>query len=553
MERKTDELPILHYEVEALERERLPDRPRAASRHRKRENLQRRTSSMYLLIVTAWISLCIPMVLAARPVIDAGFRRDDPLGIAVLLTTAFIGYFWLNGIKDVFYPIAYRISPWRYKPVPRRESTHEPFVGLVYVTCNDFSEESLSASIMQDYGNCRAVILDDSSSPEYTTRVDEFASLRGIPVVRRSNRHGFKAGNLNNFLRSPAGRELDYFVIIDSDEVLPPEFITRALDYFEDPEVGIVQANHIATRNRTSFMKMFAPGVDAHWPAYQLVKAHAGFLSLLGHGAMVSRKAYVAAGGFPEIVAEDIGFAIDALRGGYRTAFAPDITCEEEFPPDYSAFRKRHRKWTEGNMEFIRTYTGRILFSRELKWYEKLDIILFTYSLPLTGIFSLYVIVNAVVFPWLDFSNRFPLWMLVPTVAFLLAPMMNDVITWRRAPKGKLLSYLLHSMALFGSMYFVSLAASLKTTLGGSVFHVTPKLSGEVSFREAVRQNRAVLIAGAVLAAVVELASGSVLPVILIILPAVFGVYLSVMNAGDHASQDEGSGHILQDQDGENE
>ncbi len=543
----TDELPVLWEEEEVLQRQEAPPQEeRPGPRHRKKIG-QRRTSGMYWIIVTIWAVLCVPMILAVRPVTDAAFRRGDWLGAAVIATTAFIAYFWLNGVKDVVYPIAYRVTGWRRKLVPKRQSTSQPRVGLLYVTCNDFSEDSLAASLTQDYANCRAVILDDSSKPEYIARVDEFARMRGIPVVRRADRAGFKAGNLNHYLRSDDALDLDYFVIIDSDEVLPPEFITRALDYFEDTDIGIVQANHVATRNRTAFMKMFAPGVDAHWPAYQVVKSHAGFLSLLGHGAMVSMTAYRAANGFPSVVAEDIGFTIDAMINGYRATFAPDILCEEEFPPDYAAFRKRHNKWTEGNMEFIRTYNRRILFSRQLRWHEKLDIILFTYGLPLTSVFSAYVVMNAILFPLLGFSNRYSLWMLIPTVTFLFAPMMNDVITWRRAPKGKLLSYLLHSMALFGSMYFVSLFASVRTTFGGSVFHVTPKLSGRVSFPEAARQNKAVLLAGAVLAAVVELASGSILPVVLILLPAVFGLYLSVMNAGDHLSDDTSTGHILQD------
>jgi len=485
------------------------------------------------------------MIQAVFPVVQAAFRRNSALGMVVIFTTVFIAYFWLNGMKDVIYPLAYRIMPWKRQSVPRRTGTGTPLVGLLYVTCNDFSAESLSASIRQDYANYEVVILDDSSQPEYLGQVDDYARLHGIPVIRRPDRRGFKAGNLNNYLRSVDGQRLDYFGIVDSDEVLPPDFITRALDYFADPDIGIVQGNHIATRNRTTFMQTFAPGVDAHWPAYQLTKAHAGFLSLLGHGAMISREVYLAAGGFPEIVAEDIGFAIDGQLGGYRTAFAPDITCEEEFPPDYAAFRKRHRKWTEGNMEFIRTYTGRILFSRTLKWYEKLDIILFTYSLPLTGVFSVYILANAVLFPLLHFNNQYPLWMLAPTVIFLFAPMLNDILTWSRAPKRRLLSYLLHSVALFGSMYFTTLFASLRTTLGGSVFHVTPKKSGKVSFSSAVRQNRAELIAGGVLATIVELASGSVLPIILILMPCIFGVYLSVMNAGDESYGDHTGRHLL--------
>jgi cellulose synthase/poly-beta-1,6-N-acetylglucosamine synthase-like glycosyltransferase len=512
--------------------------------HRRKN---RRTQAMYLIIVLAWVLLCIPMAVAAAPVINSGLRRDGWLGALAIITTVFIAYFWLNGVKDVVYPLAYRLTSWRREVVPARTSTDRPDVCLVYVTCNDFSESSLAASLEQDYDNYWTVILDDSSKAEYRARVDAFAQLHGIPVVRRPDRpEGFKAGNLNWFLRSADARDIDYFGIVDSDEVLPSYFISRTLDYFADPEVGIVQANHIATRNRTTFMKRFAPGVDSHWPVYQKVKHHAGFLSLLGHGAMVSMDAYRAAGGFPKVVSEDIGFAIDARRAGYRVAFAEDVICEEEFPPDYEAFRTRHGKWTMGNMEFIRTYSGRIFFDRALKWYERLDIVLFTYSLPLTGVFSIYVILNAVVFPELHFSNHFPLWMLVPTVTFLLAPMFNDLLTFRHRPKWKLLSYLLGSVGLFGSMYFISLAMSLRTMFGGSKFPVTPKHAGSSTLRSAIVQNRLALIGSAVLAGAVQYASGSILPVVLILIPALSSVWLSVMNRKDHPDMFDGR-HFLEE------
>lgn len=157
----------------------------------------------------------------------------------------------------------------------------------------------------------------------------------------------------------------------------------------------------------------------------------------------------------------------------------------------------------------------------------------------------MYVVANAIVFPLLGFSSRYPLWMLVPTVAFLLAPMLNDTITWSRAPERLLLSYLLHSVALFGSVFFASLFASAQTTFRASVFNVTPKKPGKASFANAIQQNGAELTAAAILAVVVDIASGSVLPVILIIIPAVFGIYLSVMNAGDPASGISDGDHIL--------
>jgi hypothetical protein len=76
---------------------------------------------------------------------------------------------------------------------------------------------------------------------------------------------------------------------------------------------------------------------------------------------------------------------------------------------------KRHSKWTQGNMEFIKRYTGTILRS-PMRWFEKLDIVLFTYSLPLTAVFSLFVAMHVIVLPLMGYTLVYPLWMLVPTL-----------------------------------------------------------------------------------------------------------------------------------------
>jgi cellulose synthase/poly-beta-1,6-N-acetylglucosamine synthase-like glycosyltransferase len=347
-----------------------------------------------------------------------------------------------------------------------------------------------------------------------------------VRVVRRADRVGFKAGNLNNYLRTAT---YDYFVILDSDEIIPADYIERSLDYFAYYDnAGIVQANHSATRNRNNFMRMFAIGVDSHWIAYQTVKNRHGFLSLLGHGAMVSRTCYDAAGGFPNVVAEDLCFSIAARDAGYYTVFAPDIRCEEEFPVNYHAFRKRHSKWTQGNMEFIKRYTGAILRSR-MSWFEKMDIYLFTYSLPLTALFSLYVAIHVIVLPALGYRVVYPLWMLAPTVAFLLAPMLNDVLFhYRRISRTALLSYLLHSIVLYGSMFFISLRSSVTSAFGKSVFVVTPKGDESTSVRQALRATRSEIIFGCVLAAVSLYLTSSVLPVALIVCPALFCFFLAL-------------------------
>jgi len=493
----------------------------------------RKTPTLYILILIAWFIL----LLIATPALFEGILVANitswPAGILVTLSTLFIAYFWLNGTKDVVYTMVYHLKkkrlvlPSKYLWAKTKGVTNRPHVVMVYCTYNDFNEHSLLESMKQDYRNNEVVILDDSTKREFIEEINLFAMKYNLKVVRRKDHVGFKAGNLNNYLQTA---EFDYFVILDSDEIVPTNFITRSLDYFAaDPTTGVVQANHIATRNRNKFMKLFAIGVDSHWPAYQTLKNDHGFLSLLGHGAMVSKECYQTVGGFPHVVAEDLCFSIAAREKGYFVTFAPDILCEEEYPIDYLAFKKRHSKWTQGNMEFIKKFTGTIVNS-PMRWFEKLDIVLFTYNLPLTAFFALYVVINVILLPLIGYNVNYPAWMLVPTIAFLFAPMLNDIITYRKTLKPWTMAwYLLHTVLLYGSMLYISLVASTKSLFGKSVFVVTPKEASNVSFLDAVKGNKGELMFAAGLISVTWILNDSILPVLLIVVPSILSVYMAMV------------------------
>lgn len=500
-----------------------------------RDGRFQKSVGLYAAIVSLWAVLfgCAAWGLWMS---NAVLRSQSAVGALLLVVVvAFVGYFWLNGVKDLLY------LAWYYLVMPRRaggrrrdlppaaKRSAEPRVVLVYCTRNDFNASALERSMGQDYGNLGTVILDDSDDTLFIQQIDEWALRHDVQVVRRQGRAGYKAGNLNNYLR---GGTYDFAVILDSDEVIPADFTSRALDYFAaDRRVGIVQANHVAAGVKTAFQSAFSLGVDSHWPVYQSVKSSYGFMSLLGHGAMISQACYDAAGGFPHVVAEDISFSLAAREAGFLTVFAPDITCEEEYPPDYLAFRKRHAKWTEGNMEFIRRSTLGIASSRRLRWFEKLDVVLFTYALPLTAVFSSFILINIAVLPLMGQRIVFPLWTLVPTLSFLFAPMLNDVIYhWRTESRGRLAVYSGGAMLLYGGMYWTSLRASVRSTFGGSVFTVTPRHASSLSFRNSLRAVRGeVLFAGGLLA-VSAAFMRSVWPVLLLVLPAFAAVFLAVLH-----------------------
>ena len=508
-------------------------------------NVMKKSPALYIVMFIIWTALAaflwynficviidVPFIIPSDKI-----NRGIKITASILLTlnALFISYFWLNGVKDFIYVVWYYIA--KSALIKRHEEIIDETVSncsakviLAYCTCNDFDGNSLLKSMRQDYGNFETVILDDSGDEKYKRAIDEFAIKNGVTVIRRKDRKGFKAGNINNYLLSEnVKNNYDYVVILDSDEILPPNFIKESLKYFlKYKNVGIVQANHISTRNRNLFMKLFHIGVNSHWPTYQTMKHFYGFSTMLGHGAMISRECYLAAGGFPNLVAEDLCLSIEARNHGYYVAFAPNIVCEEEYPVDYVAFKKRHSKWTQGNLEFIKRYTGKIIKSK-MKWYEKADIVLFTYNLPLTAIFAFFIFLNLVFAPLLNINLGavYKLWMIIPTVIFFFSPMLNDFIVWTtKFNPLKNLAYFFGVIVLYGSMLTTSLISALLGMCGKKAkFIVTPKTATKITFWQAVKfQKNEILFSSLLLT--IGLIMHNVLSVILIISTGYLSLFL---------------------------
>lgn len=512
---------------------------------KKTGEAMKKSPALYITMLVIWSVLIVFLWMSFIPkIVRAPFFRDERVALAariaarvlLFLNGVFISYFWLNGVKDFIYVIWYYVFRKKlyeryYEVIDTDVSAARDKILLAYCTCNDFDGNSLEKSMRQTYPYFDVVILDDSTREEYKEQVNEFALRHGIKVVRRKDREGFKAGNINHYFLSEECRAkgYEYYVILDSDEILPENYLYESLKYFYAYDnVGIVQANHVSDRNRNFFMKLFHIGVNSHWPTYQTMKHFYGFSTMLGHGAMIKRACYEKTGGFPPLVAEDLCLSIEARKFGYYVAFAPNIVCREEYPVDYVAFKKRHSKWTQGNLEFIKKYTGKIAEST-MKWYEKTDIVLFTYNLPLTAVFAFFIFLNLTFVPVLgvDLGRVYGAWMLVPTVVFFFSPMLNDFINWAfRLNPLRTLVYTVSVIMLYGSMLTTSLVSAAMGIFGKKArFIVTPKSSRRVGIGFALRFQWKELVFSTVLLILSLIFQRGILPVALI----VFTGYSSVL------------------------
>src|SRR5579875_3453958 len=85
-------------------------------------------------------------------------------------------------------------------------------------------------------------VLDDSTDEThpFTERLCNEYTAAGFPIEyrHRRNRHGFKAGALQEGLETATG---ELIAIFDADFIPPTDFLIRTVDFFTDPNVGVVQ------------------------------------------------------------------------------------------------------------------------------------------------------------------------------------------------------------------------------------------------------------------------------------------------------------------------
>jgi cellulose synthase/poly-beta-1,6-N-acetylglucosamine synthase-like glycosyltransferase len=467
---------------------------------RKPETSAGPSPHLYACVFAAWLLSLVwfaPRLLSLLSLARSPFEWG-----ALAFFVVFTQFAWLYGFYNVgvvLFAILYRTRPRLVEP--RTLPVKPPGVAVLYTTCNDFVERSARSCVEQDYPDFTVYLLDDSSSPQFRRRVDRFAARypKRVRVVRRPDRRGFKAGNLNNALRRVAIHE-PLFALVDADEVLPAHFLRRAVPVLlADDRRGFVQANHRSNfANRSALARSMGVGIDIHWRWYQPLRNRYGFVMLLGHGALVRRICWEAVGGFPEIVSEDLAFALRVRDRGWRGYFAEHIVCLEDFPDDVRAFRVRHMKWTRGTCELLRRETRSLLGSPRISLVEKLDVLFPTLNLGLSLVYFLFVVdanlVLAAIFgrpqnmtvallgwdfvlPGLRLADGFDVLhsadFYAITLLTLLAPVLCFVIDLAATPR-RLLRFLARSIALYGALGPLScVGVLLYLATGRAVFHVT--------------------------------------------------------------------------------
>jgi len=212
-------------------------------------------------------------------------------------------------------------------------------------------------------------VLDDSTDDTVTLVEGVVEQLRraghDIVHLRRSSRHGFKAGALACGLERAKG---DLIAIFDADFVPAQDFLKRTVPHFADAGVGMVQARwgHI-NRDFSWLTRAQSVLLDGHFLIEHTARNRSGrFFNFNGTAGVWRRAAIEDAGGWQhDTLTEDLDLSYRAQLQGWRFVFLPQVVAPAEVPVDMNAFKAQQHRWTKGSIQVARKLLPQVLRSAQ--------------------------------------------------------------------------------------------------------------------------------------------------------------------------------------------
>lgn len=208
-------------------------------------------------------------------------------------------------------------------------------------------------------------VLDDSTdeTQEVARNCVERYQALGLPVtyLHRDNREGFKAGALQEGLKSAGG---EFIAIFDADFIPPADFLRRTVPYFADPKLGMAQTRwSYVNRHYSPLTEVEAILLDGHFVVEHSARFRSGlFFNFNGTAGIWRRAAIEDAGGWQhDTLTEDTDLSYRAQLRGWRFVYLPEIDCPSELPVEMNAFKSQQARWAKGLMQTAKKILPRVM------------------------------------------------------------------------------------------------------------------------------------------------------------------------------------------------
>lgn len=222
----------------------------------------------------------------------------------------------------------------------------------------DEIKELLESLILQTKKNFEILIIEDGS----VIKAEEIAlSFRTSLDVKYFYKENSGQGFARNYGFERARG--DYFIIFDSDCVIPPNYIETVEEYLSKNYVDAYGGPDKAHESFTAIQKAINYSMTSFFTTGGIrgAKKHLGMFHPRSFNMGISRKVYETIGGFIiPYSAEDLEFSVRIINSGFKTALIEDAFVYHKRRTDFKKFFKQLHFFGRARINLYRFYKNEL-------------------------------------------------------------------------------------------------------------------------------------------------------------------------------------------------
>lgn len=248
-------------------------------------------------------------------------------------------------------------SRQKREPLKVKFKGEEPKVAILVAARHEprqILENTFIAIKNLNYRNKDIYFLDDSSEEKYIKEAEELCKELGIILFRRTERHGAKAGIINDCLKT---LDHKYILVFDADQNPLPEFLNSVIPILEaDDRLAFVQTPQFYSNIEDSRVARGAGFQQAVFYEYICEgKGTDDSMFCCGTNVVFRAEALKSVGGLDEMtVTEDFATSLKLHSAGWKSVYFEHVYAFGMGPTDLAGYFKQQFRWANGTISVLR-------------------------------------------------------------------------------------------------------------------------------------------------------------------------------------------------------